>query len=225
MSIGSDPGRDAEDDRDAQWFLARERGERVSPFDAERCASYDRLIGAIRDLPTIAAPDDLSGRVLAAIDRGAAPERSTPRRATRPWAVAAVAAVAMAAGVLLLARPDGSVPPPGQIVTELVHGTVARRGDGAAVGDTLVVRAQVPQRGELRVYRGEAMVARCPGGATCRDDAGGVSVEIQLDAPGRYRTVVFGAGVAAPSGRATEDFDAAMRARIDAHTTPPVEVR
>jgi hypothetical protein len=69
------------------------------------------------------------------------------------------------------------------------------------------------------------MVARCPGDPTCREDAGVVSVEIELDVPGRYRPVVFGSGVAAPSGRATEDFDAAKDARIDAHTVPPVEVR
>ena len=69
------------------------------------------------------------------------------------------------------------------------------------------------------------MVARCPGDPTCRADEGGVSVELQLDVPGRYRPVVFGGGVATPSGRATADFDAAMRARIDAHTASPVDVR
>jgi hypothetical protein len=225
VSAGSDPGRDHEDERDAQWLLARERGEQVSPLDAQRSATYERLIGAIRDLPTIIAPDDMPGRVLAAIDRGDAPESSAPRRATRPWAVAAVAAVAMAAGIVLFMRPDASGPPPGQIATEVRHGSVARRGEGAAIGDTLVVRAQVPPRGELRIYRGDAMVARCPGGPTCRENAGGVSVEMELDVPGRYRPVMFGSGVASPSGRAADDFDAAMRARIDAYTAPPVDVR
>ena len=222
MSDGSDPDR--EDERDAEWLLAREQGERSMPFDAQRSATYERLIGAIRDLPTIAAPDDLPDRVLAAIDRGDAPEASSPRRATRPWVVAAVAAVAMAAGILLLIRPDRSAPPE-QIAIELRHGSVARRGDGAAIGDTMIVRAQVPHQGELRIYRGDTMVARCPGDPTCRQHAGGVSVELPLDVPGRYRPVVFGAGVATPSGGATADFDAAMRARIDAHTASPVDVR
>ena len=232
-----------EDQEDASWLLARERGQPGPPASEATAARYERLQSMITNLPAtpagITAGAGWQREVLAAIDaseagpdasRGlppassgavAAPERSSPKSRRRA-AITAVLAIAAAAVVALLVavyrhRDNAAVP---MLAFEIEPARQPHRGAEPSVGDTLLVHAVIEGPGELRIYN-DAGVEQ----ARCVTPAPGCTVErsgrrttlrltMQLRAPGALRAVLFAGPVVGSPGGIDADLEAAVRAGI-----------
>ncbi len=185
-------------------------------------AAFERLAGALRDLPALEPPRGWEARVLARVE--AADAARAPSAAWR-WAAPLAIAAAVAA-FFLLRRPKGDE----QLAVrqEVVVGETARRADTAVVGDRLRARAGgAGTHRELRVYRDEReVVARCPGDERCRDEGGETVLELDLDAPGRYRSVVLAGPrpIPSPTGSLDDDARAASEAGARVELTGRVDV-
>jgi hypothetical protein len=109
-------------------------------------------------------------------------------------------------------RPDATLaaeepPPPPRLRVVAAPGAVTRGGpDAPARGDLLTVDVSAG-RGQLRLYRNRAEVARCPGSAQCGSGEGQLVVlSYPLVLPGEYRAVYYeGAGMDGPSAGLAED--------------------
>lgn len=130
------------------------------------------------------------------------------------------AAAAIAAVWLVLVRGDtgshapvvAAVPPElagggGRPRIDIVTGTAAMRSTSARVGDR--VRISVLHGGEVRVYRADHLVLRCPAwqrSASCTLDRAGLVAETELATAGEYQLVVISPPTADPAGSLDDDI-------------------
>lgn len=229
-----------EDDDDAAWLLARERG---APAGADpRAVRYAQLGSLIADLP--ASPAGAQPRagwkrdVLAAIDAAEADDATVPRGRWRRWATAAAGLAAAAAVILVVARHgDHAERPALAIRFDVAPGSHAHRGSDASVGDTLVVRGALartgehPPAGELRIYDaagGEQ--ARCVAASpSCTIERNAEETTLRLTmllrAPGALRAVLFAPPRNTPSEGIDVDIETAQRLGVAVTTQELVTVR
>lgn len=167
-----------------------ERLERELPArsegEEETRAVYQRLIGRIGDLDLVEPAPGWEDRAVERWRREAKPRRTAKPPRRMPWRpIAAVVAVATVASlVLLIPRCDGERPVL-QVAVERA-GPPNRQG-GPAIGDTLRAHVRVDDpHVELRVYRDQVLVARCPGDDRCRRDGATLSIGLVMDGPGQY---------------------------------------
>lgn len=189
-------GHEAVTDRDRPHPDAEvvERLERDLPArsegEEETRAVYQRLIGRIGDLDRVEPAPGWEDRAVERWRREAKPRRTVkPRRRVSWRPIAAVMAVATVASLVwLIPRCGDRARPALQVAVERT-GPPDRQG-GPAIGDTL--RAQVRVDGphvELRVYRDQVLVARCPGDDRCRRDGASLSIGVVMDGPGEYAAI------------------------------------
>jgi hypothetical protein len=172
--------------------------EPATPAEAAAQAPYRRMIARLRELPPLEPPAGWEDRAVVRLRAARAAER---RRVIVGVGVAALAAAAV---VLLLLRPTDAPAPRGLQVAVAAPEGVVRRGP-AAIGDRL--RAQVPWSAgevELRVYRGDRLVARCPSAearATCQRVGRHRELELVLELreAGIYRIVALSAAGPLPA--------------------------
>jgi len=157
--------RERDDNEDAAWLVARERGQPGPAVSDATAARYARLQSLITDLPAL--PAGVTPRagwqqdVLASIDAAeaepdapsnlapvpsidsAAPKRTSTRR--RRWAAATASFAVAAVVVILLAGYLDRGGPDGPAVESIVAFEVEpadrpHRGSDPSAGDTLIVR-------------------------------------------------------------------------------------
>jgi hypothetical protein len=161
-----------------------------TPGEEETRAVYQRLIGRIGDLDLVEPAPGWEDRAVERWRREAKPRRTAnpPRRVSwRP--IAAIAAVATIAALVLLIPLCGVRDLPAlQVAVERTG--PPNRQSAPATGDTL--RAHVRVDGphvELRVYRDQVLVARCPGDDRCRRDGARLSIGLVMEGPGQYEAI------------------------------------
>lgn len=171
-----------------------ERLERDLPArsegEEETRAVYQRLIGRVGDLHRVEPAPGWEDRAVERWRREGKPRRPAKAQRRVLWRpVAAVVAVAtVGALVLLIPRCGDRELPALQVAVERA-GPPNRQG-GPAIGDLL--RAHVRVDGphvELRVYRDQVLVARCPGDDRCRRDGASLSIGLVMDGPGQYEAI------------------------------------
>jgi hypothetical protein len=96
---------------------------------------------------------------------------------------------------------------------EIVSGRQPMRSTSAKVGD----RAQisVPLGGEVRIYRADRLLLRCPAGQRstgCTPDAEGLVADAELATAGEYQLVVISQRTAEPVGSLDADLAAVVAA-------------
>ncbi|MGN6110256.1 MAG: hypothetical protein ACTHU0_34450 [Kofleriaceae bacterium] len=175
---------------DAEVVERMERGlPALSKDEEETRAVYQRLIGRIGDLELVEPAPGGEERMMERWRRAAKPRTSKPPRPV-PWRpIAAVVAVATTAAlVLLVPRCRDREPPAMQVAVERT-GPLNRQG-APAIGDTLRARVHVDgPHVELRIYRNQALVARCPGDDRCLRDGASLSIGFVMDSPGQYEAI------------------------------------
>jgi hypothetical protein len=173
------------------------------------------LVRALQQVGAGAGDPRWQAKVWARIDRARA-ARTSSRPVWLPWASALAAACVLvvfvrAGGLLHREREDGAaevavkvdIAPGEQLRAHRAdHAADSSRSRSAAIGDH--VRAWIAPRQEARLYRGEALLARCaaamPMTPRCADVGVGVIVDQSLDLPGKYQLVIAPAEVlAAPA--------------------------
>lgn len=205
---------------EAAWLLARDHDPCAPAPSPEIAADYAKLEHLLGCSPA----GSLDERWHDEVSRAAAvlPPRPWWRTTASRWAIAG--ALATAAAVVVWIR----FPRPPELEIVVHHAGATRGGPGeAAVGDHLVVTARPREAGDLRVYRSDGvLIARCPRGPGCRAGSHDVqTIEITLDAPGRYQVIlVDGVSDAPPDGAIDAYLDAARaaHARITIHR--PVDI-
>lgn len=103
---------------------------------------------------------------------------------------------------------------------EIMPGEIAMRSASARVGDR--VRISVNRGQEVRVYRAQHLVLRCPAkpaGAGCRADDRGLVAEADLATAGDYQLVVISVATAGPVGSLDRDLAAVVSAGGDYKVT------
>ena len=147
-------------------------------------------------------------------------ERLEPRRVwRRRWCQSGGFAAAVAVVVLWFFlgrdRPDELRPR-----IEVVPGEVAMRSTSPRVGDR--VRVLVRPGDEVRIYRADHLVLRCPvgsSGAGCASDPHGLVAETLLATTGDYELVIVKSATADPVGRLDRDLGAIVAAGGDYQIT------
>jgi hypothetical protein len=202
-------------------ILLVERGEpdphRESCLECRR--AHETRAQLVRALPgvggTATGAPDWQTRVWSRIARE---EASRARRSY--WIGGGLVAVAAAAAIVCIwfVQPgDGLVVHKARPQIEIVSGKLAMRSTSARVGDR--VRISVDRGQEVRVYRAERLVLRCPARTTSpscvRDDQGlvqGLVAEAELATAGDYQLVVIPAATADPVGTLDRDLAAVVSA-------------
>lgn len=171
-----------------------ERLERDLPARSEReeetRAVYQHLIGRIGDLDLVEPAPGWEDRAVERWRRETKPRRAAKPPRRMPWRpIAAVVAVATVASlVLLIPRCSDRELPALQVAVERT-GPPNRQG-GPAIGNTLRARVRVDEpHVELRVYRDQVLVARCPGDDRCRRAGATLSIGLVMDGPGQYEAI------------------------------------
>jgi len=210
-----------------------ERLERDLPArsegEEETRAVYQRLIGRIDDLDLVEPAPGWEDRAVERWRREAKPRPTAkPPRRVRWRPIAAVVAVAtVAALVLLIPRCGDGELPALQVAVERA-GPPNRQGT-PAIGDTLRARVRVDgPHVELRVYRDQVLVARCPGDDRCHRDGASLSIGLVMDAPGQYEAIRLSSGEPLPPPQATGlDVDVLTARERGARVAsePPITVR
>lgn len=209
-----------------------ERLERDLPAQSkdeeETRAGYQRLIGRIGDLDLVEPAPGWEDRAMERWRREAEPRRTAKPPRRMPWRpIAAVVAVATVASlVLLIPRCDGERP---ALQVAVERAGPPNRQSGPAIGDLL--RAHVRVDGphvELRVYRDQVLVARCPGDDRCRRDGASLSIGLVMDSPGQYAAIRLSSSEPLPPPQARGlDVDVLTARERGARVAiePPITVR
>lgn len=202
---------------------ARSEGEK------ETRAVYQRLIGRIGDLDLVEPAPGWEDRAVERWRREAKPRRAAkpPRRV--PWRpLAAVTAAATIAALGLLILRCGNRELPGLQVAVERTGQPDRQ-TAPAIGDMLRARVHVDEpHVELRVYRDQLLVARCPGDDRCRRDGASLSIGLVMDGPGQYEAIRLSSREPLPPPQATGlEVDVLTARERGAYVTskPPITVR
>jgi hypothetical protein len=210
-----------------------ERLERELPARSEgevaTRAVYQRLIGRIGDLELVEPAPGWEDRAVERWRREAKPGRETkpPRRV--PWRpIGALAAVAIAAALAWLVPRCGDRELPALQVAVERTGPPNRQGT-PAIGDLLRAHVRVDEpHVELRVYRDQMLVARCPGDARCRRDGTSLSIGWVIDGPGQYEVIRLASREPLPPPQATGlevDVLTARERGARVASEPPISVR
>jgi len=172
-------------------------------------------------------PGDWEQRVFARIQR-----RRAQRR--RFFVGLAAALPVAAAAVFVLRSAGGGEAPELELSLSRGGGPAVRSGpsgDGsvvtAAPGDVLHLVARIPRgkHGDLRLYRGDALVFQCLKSPTCVVSRDGLSADVPLERAGTYRTLLLAAEGEVPEAAGTLDADYAAGLRAgEARQSPPIEV-
>jgi hypothetical protein len=191
-------------------------------------ASYVAVVRTLGEAGrTYAPPGDWEARVLARIQRR--------RPVRRRFFLGLAAALPVAAAAVLVLRSTGGVEALDLDVSVSHGGGPAVRGGAsgngavpsAAPGDVLHLVARVPRgkSGDLRLYRGDALVFQCLGSPRCTVTRDGLSADVSLEKAGTYRTLSLAAEHEVPpaTGSLDADYAAALRAG-EARQSPPIEV-
>lgn len=215
-----------------------ERLERDLPAQSkdeeETRAVYQRLIGRIGDLDLVEPDPGWEDRAVERWRREAKPRRTAKSSRRVPWRpiAAALAAATAAALVLLIPRcGDGELPAPAvaDLEVEVERTGPPNRQRAPASGDTLRARVRVDgPHVELRVYRDQVLVARCPGDDRCRRDGASLSIRLVMNDPGKYEVIRLSSREPLPSPQATGlDVDRLTARERGALVTsePPIIVR
>lgn len=210
-----------------------------SPEEEETRAVYQRLIGRIGDLDLVEPDPGWEDRAVERWRREAKPRPTAKPRRRLPWRPIAVAvgAATVAALVLLVPRCGDDKRPDLQVAVAPVALEVAvertgppNRQGGPAIGNTLRARVRVDEpHVELRVYRDQVLLARCPGDDRCRRDGASLSIELVMDAPGQYEVIGMSSREPLPPPQATGlDVDvltAKERGALVTREPQPITVR
>jgi hypothetical protein len=240
---GSYPRNDSDDSDDSQadsrddappsaseraesdWLLAREHDPSAVAPSAAVARDYAELEGMLATLPPGLPDDPWKDEVRKAAAALAEPPLLWWRRRVFRWTLGAGVAAAAAAAILVwVLRPPAA---PESELTVAIHrvGGVRSGPEAVRIGDRLTVEAHPRDAAELRVYRLDgSLVARCPSGPGCaRAAPGELLIEGTLDAPGRYRVVLF-VGVHGPL---PDDMETAVTEahRRDARVVSPSEIK
>jgi hypothetical protein len=216
---------------DAEVVDRLERGlPAQSKEEEETRAVYQRLIGRIGDLDLVAPAPGWEDRAVERWEREVKPRPVAKRRRRRWWPSIAAAAVAIAAALVLLVLRcgDGELRDLEVAVVDDT-GRQHRQGGAAAIGQTLEARARVDEpHVELRVYRDQVLIARCPGDARCLREGASLSIRLVLEDPGVYEVIRLSSRDLLPpphaAGLAVDEVTARER---EAHVTswPTITVR
>ncbi|HTE52259.1 MAG TPA: hypothetical protein VK698_15510 [Kofleriaceae bacterium] len=150
-----------------------------------------------------------------------------PRRRRVAMCAGIAAATAVAAAAILIARPGAADPP--TLAMRVRQGRDHYRGSGQK-GDVLEITATSgdADRFELRIYRDDDLVLRCPGGPApaCRPGDDGVRVAHVFASPGRYDVIWLTADseIAAPVGGRDADVRAALEGGAHLETGESTDV-
>lgn len=110
-----------------------------------------------------------------------------------------------------------ATPGDGRPRLEIIKGKMPVRGAvSAAVHDR--IQYAVPPRSEVRMYRADRLVLRCPAEQTspgCTPDAQGLIAEAELRTAGEYQLVVISSATAEPVGTLDGDLAAVVAAGGD----------
>jgi len=200
-----------------------------STAEQETRVVYQRLIGRIGDLDLVEPAPGWEDRAVERWRREAKPRRTAkpPRRV--PWRpIAAVVAVATVAALgLLVLRCGDRERPALQVAVE--RAGPPNRQRAPAIGDTLRahVRVDAPHV-ELRIYRDQVLVARCPGDDRCRRDGASLSIGLVMDGPGQYEAIRLSSREPLPPPQATGlevDVLTARERGARVAREPPITVR
>src|SRR5262249_42206392 len=99
---------------------------------------------------------------------------------------------------------------------EIVSSRAPMRSSSARVGDR--VRISVRPGGEVRIYRADRLVLRCPAWQTspgCTRDAGGLVADAALTTAGDYQLVTITSATVDPAGGLDKDLAAVVEAGGD----------
>jgi len=154
------------------------------PDDAE-------LIAKLASLDVIEPPPGWVDRAVERWEQRQQPQAAPPRRRRWRWGAAAAVVVAAVAAAVAFVPRCGSARHD-ELVVAVAHRGPPDRAGGTAVGDTMTATARVSEpHEELRIYRDDRLVVRCPGDAACRRDGAKLTVALTFDRPGRYQVVVL----------------------------------
>jgi hypothetical protein len=211
--VGAVPAEDAE----SAWLRARRQDPGAPPPSPALVRAHAQLESLLGNLPPIRADDSWHDDVLKAAIR--AHQRTTRRR----WTATVLGAAAVVSAIWLWPARRPREP---WLDVQIDHPNGPTRGAGgeAAIGDLLIVRAQLEPGSDLRVYRDRTdVLARCPHGPGCRSSGANADdplIHLALDVPGEYDVLlVAGADGPLPDGP-MDTFLAAARntnARIASH--------
>lgn len=165
----------------------------ATPEEAAARAPYERLLARVRALPPVAPLPGWEER---------AAQRWRFAHQRRRWIPisAGVVALAAAAALFVALRPGGPTATDDRLAMTVTPPDGIRRAGVAAVGSTLQLRVARPAvHRELRVYRPDLVVVRCPGASTCRETDRELTLELTLDVPGLYRPMVLSAATPIPA--------------------------
>ncbi|MCW5801067.1 MAG: hypothetical protein KIT31_01545 [Deltaproteobacteria bacterium] len=211
---------------DAEIVERMERGLPArSQEEEETRAAYQRLIDRIGDVEQVQPPPGWEDRAMERWRREAQPR---PARRRVPWRPIAggITIAAVVATVVLWSRCGAREAPALEVAVDRT-GPPSRQ-EAAAVGDTLRVRVRVDEpHVELRVYRDQVLIARCPGDDRCRRDGASLAIGVVMDRPGRYEAIRLASGAPLPAPRAGLDVDelAAREHGARVAREPPITVR
>lgn len=166
--------------------------------------------------------------------------RREGQRARRSvWFGGGMAAVCAAAAVWLLlfrapatvhvattVSPAAVAPTSDRPRIEIVSGELAMRSTSARVGDR--VRVSIAGNGEVRVYRADRLVLRCPAHEArpgCTPDPLGLVAEAVLATAGDYQLMLLPTRTAEPVGTLDKDLAAVVNAGGDDYKLIELQVR
>lgn len=198
------PFSNEEERAEFDWLVARETDPDAPAPTARTAAEYADLENWLGDIPSPPLDDAWHDQVLHRARDMSMP--SEPRHARGRW-VAVGAGLAAAAVILMIMRPAPDRPKTDALAESASFEITPQqtRGDTgaaryvvgvhthvrAAVESRLVIKRPLPAE-DVRLYEGEALVARCPDSVPCHKDEAGERIDYVFAATGRYTLIVIG---------------------------------
>jgi hypothetical protein len=203
---------DADERAEAAWLIERESNPGAPAPSPELAREYAEIEDLLYAMPPGLSDTSWQDDVLQKAMATAAPSRPTRRRAA--WIAAAGGFISVAAGAVLWLRPAEAKDL--DIAFQKVAVTRSDPKDHV-VGDLLIVNARSRRGGDVRVYRDDTLVAKCPnGGPECTTTPDRYTIKLTLKAPGRYQ--VFFAPVSEAPESKDEFINAVTEAKIHMDT-------